>query len=247
MEYVYKYVDEGVCKYVGITNDMQKRFYQHTKDKLNEMKNPDVFYFPVYHRGDADMLETYLINYYKTGNYYNVSKTKKGDFSFLDICDRLPWVLYDGSVDCTLEPFSVSGLIGKKNTEVIYKPIYKDKIVYVDKNDTDAQIAEFLHDYYDHVKKIDKEISIEVEIINLLIKLIDEVGESIVKDHYAHILKGKDLHNKKLSILKQYRKEIDFLPVCVNSEKAIILRHELNAVIDEIDNLETWICKKNKY
>ena len=132
-QYVYKYVDGGIEKYVGITNDLPKRFYQHTKDKLNEMENPDVYYFPVKHRGDADMLETYLINYYNTGKYYNVAKTQKGDFSFFDVCDRLPWVLYEGSVDESLPTFSVSGLIGAKNTEVVYKTVIKnvDKAIYV--------------------------------------------------------------------------------------------------------------------
>ena len=119
-QYVYKCVESGITKYVGITEDLSKRLYQHSIDILNKMKNPNVYYFPVKYRGDADVLETYLINYYNTDKYYNVAKTQNGIFSFLtgDVCDRLPWVLYNGNVDESLPLFSISGLTIGNKTEV---------------------------------------------------------------------------------------------------------------------------------
>lgn len=246
MEYVYKYVDEGVCKYIGITNDLQKRFYQHTKDKLKEMLNPDVFYFPVCHRGDADMLETYLINYYKTGDYYNVSKTKKGDFSFLDICDRLPWVLYDGSIDTSLEPFSVSGLIGKKNIEIIYKPVYRDRPIYVDKTNIDMQIANFLEIYYEEKRTIDIVIQLQDDYVNKVEQMIDTTNIDHDDDIYIFVSNGLILLKEKLSLLKQYQEEIKPLPVCLNTEKASDLRSKLIIIEQQIKDFENELYKKDK-
>lgn len=109
VQYVYKYVDNcGDVAYVGITNNLSNRVKQHMHDKLQGIKDPTIYYFPVRYRGDAEMLETYLIYHYRTGRRYNVSKTKKGNFSFLDICEELPWKRFTGTVDKHTTPFQVS-------------------------------------------------------------------------------------------------------------------------------------------
>lgn len=205
-QYVYKYVDGGIEKYVGITNDLPKRFYQHTKDKLNEMKNPDVYYFPVKHRGDADMLETYLINYYNTGKYYNVAKTQKGDFSFFDVCDRLPWVLYDGNVNESLPLFSVSGLIGAKNTEVVYKTVteYVDKPIYIDEKSTSKREEKCWNDIKKTSDYLKHEINCDTEVIKFLENLILDKEYSECMDF---IQKGLYLHKKRLQGMMAYQKE----------------------------------------
>ena len=78
MEYVYKYENiNNTVVYVGITNNLTRRIREHQEDKLGEIKKPTIYYFPVKYRGDADMLETYLIDYYKTGKYYNEIEENK--------------------------------------------------------------------------------------------------------------------------------------------------------------------------
>lgn len=190
MEYVYKYLnDRGDVVYVGITNNMTKRTKQHETDKLSNIRNPLIFYFPVMYRGDAELLETYLINHYRTGNGYNVSKTKKGDFSFLDICDELPWVRYDGHVDEKLKPFKVS-VIRQNDTVVEERIVYKDcpkgfegNIQMIDEH------ARQMVDFYDD------EISCEKEIIKKLEDLLTIKESKIVK-------RGLELHRKKLIALE---------------------------------------------
>lgn len=129
MEYVYKYENEaGTVVYVGITNNMHRRTHQHKADKLSLIRNPAVFYFPVLTRPDAEMLETYLIDYYKTGQHYNISKTKKGEFTFLDICDLLPWQKWDGTQRDDEKPFLVSSFVDNKNT----KKVIVEKKVFIE-------------------------------------------------------------------------------------------------------------------
>lgn len=110
MYYVYRYIGKNKeVLYVGITQDMKKRVYQHKRDKLAEVsKSARIEYFAVKYREDADLLETYLISHFNTGQRFNVSKTKKGNVSFLRNCEYLPWIVYDGSVDESLKPFILS-------------------------------------------------------------------------------------------------------------------------------------------
>ena len=241
MEYVYKYVEQNKTKYVGITNNLSKRYYQHTKDKLNEMRNPDVWYFPIKYRADAEMLETYLINYYGTKKYYNIAKTAKGDFSFLDICDRLPWVLYDGTIDETLEPFSVTGLIGKKEIETVYRK----ETIYVDKSSDDAIISR----YYEEDSKlnhyIDCEIDCEKKVVSLLNKMLIENQYDPESNTYKTIKKGFLLHNKRLQGLKllnretqkfvfmQNRQRIEKLLRILNTIKILLEQHENHRYEDD--------------
>lgn len=240
-QYVYKYVDGGIEKYVGITNDLPKRFYQHTKDKLNEMKNPDVYYFPVKHRGDADMLETYLINYYNTGKYYNVAKTQKGDFSFLDVCDRLPWVLYDGNVNESLPLFSVSGLVGAKNTEVVYKTVIKnvDKVIYVDEKSTDKRINMYLDKIRNLSDYLEYEINCDTQVIQYLEKLLlnAEYAEQI-----DFIQKGLYLHKKRLQGTKAYQREFSKGWFSWNKNRLNRLIHILYVIRLQLEQHEGHRC-----
>ncbi len=125
--YVYKYVDTlGNVVYVGITNNLKRRVNEHKIDKLQVYDDVRIDYFPVNTRGDAEMLETYLINYYKTSKYSNVAKTKKGDFTFLDRCNELPWTTFTGKVDNTLKSFVISDLIEnqpiiKQQSEIMFR------------------------------------------------------------------------------------------------------------------------------
>lgn len=192
INYVYKYVEKGVVKYVGITNNMQKRFYQHTKDKLSMMHNPDVYYFPVKYRGDADMLETYLINYYNTKSYYNAVKTQKGDFSFFDVCDRLPWVLYEGHVNEGLEPFTVSSVIGKKYVEPV------EVVKLVDRKSIDGMLWE-----HRECEKIAEDlIEFERKIIPFLEQLLALKPDSA--DAISFIKTGLELHQRRLNLAEEF-------------------------------------------
>ena len=100
--YVYRYIDknDGIIKYVGITNNIDKRVEQHLMytDPLcgGEWR---IEYIEGLTRAEADMLETYYIQYYGTGKYYNKAKTKRGDIRFLN--DKIiksycgEWKLYE--------------------------------------------------------------------------------------------------------------------------------------------------------
>ncbi len=197
LNYVYKYVENGIVKYVGITNNMQKRFYQHTKDKLSEMSNPDVYYFPVRYRGDAYMLETYLINHYNTKSYYNVAKTQKGDFSFFDICDRLPWVLYEGCVGTDLEPFTVSSVIGKKYVEPM------EVVKLVDRNSVDGRAWEL----FESQQIAQDLVEFEETVVSFLERRIVEVE---LDRHISFIRKGLNLHKRRLNLAKEFLEAVDF-------------------------------------
>lgn len=205
MEYVYKYENiNNTVVYVGITNNLTRRIREHQEDKLGEIKKPTIYYFPVKYRGDADMLETYLIDYYKTGKYYNVAKTKKGDFSFFDICNRLPWALYEGKVDKTIKPFVVTDIIGKTQIEKIKEPIYIDS-----ENSHDKAIRE----YYENEENIKVfftlEILQEVEIIKGLKALLKSNGQPYfyegkwLRSHRSNecINRGLLLHTKRLRVM----------------------------------------------
>lgn len=129
VEYVYKYLNNrGDTVYVGITNDMNRRVKEHKTDKLGEIKNPLIYYFPVKYRGDAEMLETYLIGWYGTKKYYNVAKTEKGDFSFLDVIEDFPWKPYTGDPTAEEKPFMISEVIGTKEIIVEKEKIIEKKV-----------------------------------------------------------------------------------------------------------------------
>lgn len=112
MQYVYKYVLSGETLYVGITSNMERRVREHTYDKLADIApKSTIFYFPVMTRGDAEILETYLISYYNTGKHFNEAKTSKGEHHFLgDLCENLPWMPYEGKTDLYASPYVLSAI-----------------------------------------------------------------------------------------------------------------------------------------
>ena len=90
--YVYRYENEGEIVYVGITSDMKRRVEQHKYDKLGELNNPIIRYFRVPSKTDAEILETALIGYYKTGEKFNVAKSKKGPTVVVnEYISRITW------------------------------------------------------------------------------------------------------------------------------------------------------------
>lgn len=216
MQYVYKYVEKGTVKYIGITNNMSKRFYQHTKDKLNTMDNPDVYYFPVKYRADAEMLETYLINYYGTGKFFNISKTCKGDVSFLDICDKLPWTIYLGNVDDKIKPFTVSDV-----QEIVYEPT----TVYIDNESDNAKIQKIFDAHCDLLQKLDSAIKDETENVKYLKTLLSEYAEEKdITEWYSFVERGLFLHKKRLQAAMLAKRCLRGFPYGVNWERFKLIK-----------------------
>lgn len=166
MEYVYKYENgSGEVVYVGITNDMHRRISEHKKDKLSAIRNPDIFYFPVLTRADAEMLETYLIGHYRTGQHYNVSKTRKGEFTFIDICDQLPWKAWSDAQCDDEKPFLMSSLTGSENI----REIIVEKRVYVDaEKSVSSSVDKLQNDIMESRKAVKERIEYEEFIIGCL-------------------------------------------------------------------------------
>lgn len=193
MQYVYKYVDDSSrVVYVGITNNMVKRIYQHKKDKLKEIKNPVIYYFPVKYRADADMLETYLINHYNTGKYFNVAKTNKGEVSFFDICDKLPWTMFKGSVDESIKPFIVSDVSEK---------IYVEKSVVINAGTIDGKIMKFWEDFGKSQDLINERIDFEKGVI-------DGIQNLKGYQKYPFVVYGLYLHKKMFRCMELLKKHL---------------------------------------
>ena len=93
LNYVYRYISNGKTVYVGITNNLRKRVKQHQKDKLGTLQNPVIEYFCVPTRCEAEILETYLINAYKTYRYFNVAKASTDKVSIFESV-HFPWKLF---------------------------------------------------------------------------------------------------------------------------------------------------------
>ena len=213
MEYVYKYLDDrGEVAYVGITKNMERRVSQHLTNKLKEIKDPTIYYFPVMYRGDAELLETYLIGHYKTGQRYNVSKTKKGDFSFFDICDELPWIRYNGKVDAKLEPFQTS----KHRKEiVIEKEVPVEKRVYVDDTSSLEKIIHKLdQDERESKQFFESELDAETTIVEYLHDLVSKHPNNEIA------LTGYKLHKERLDALTEANDaEVWAIPFTKESEE----------------------------
>ena len=83
---VYKYTcnEDGIVKYVGISNNLQRRYEEHKRD---ELKGHDwtVSFIDGLTKTDAEILESYFISYYDTGKYYNKQKTIDGISKYLSI------------------------------------------------------------------------------------------------------------------------------------------------------------------
>ena len=134
--YVYRYKAGNEIVYVGIANNLKRRVDQHKRDKrdkLSTLKEPVIEYFCVQSRTDAELLETYFINKYKTGRFFNIKKANRGDVHFLDGVE-IPWEHY--SEDNIKNDNFIDVAPPKKVVEV-------EKIVYRKKQDsTDAIVAE---------------------------------------------------------------------------------------------------------
>lgn len=168
MQYVYKYVNRcGDVIYVGITNDLPRRIQQHKNDKLQHEDDADIYYFGVNERADAEMLETYLISHYKTAKYYNVSKTAKGDVSFLgDIVTSLPWEQYTGRVNKNINPFIVipkTEIVEKER--VVVEKVPESKITADDCAHIGCEIISILDERIEYENKIIAQLK-ELEIKN---------------------------------------------------------------------------------
>lgn len=109
MEFVYRYLEGCAVVYIGITNNLENRIRQHKFDKLGRVVSPRIQYICVENRADAEMLETYLINHFGTGKYYNVAKSNKGPVSFLDSAvGAMNWRDYHPGTPIVQEIFKVS-------------------------------------------------------------------------------------------------------------------------------------------
>lgn len=208
MQYVYKYLNNrGDVVYVGITNNMARRVKEHKSDKLADIKNPMIYYFPVKHRGDAEMLETYLIGWYGTKKYYNTAKTRKGDFSFLDVVEDFPWQRYeeDGAIEKI--PFVISEVIGTKEVIVEKEKIVKEK-VYVDKESSANDIINRHNQKcFEYTSFLDDQISSAEDWIKHLLGLL--------KSKNSHLLRltiscDLILFDKRLRALRLQRKYANY-------------------------------------
>lgn len=201
MQYVYKYLNNrGDVVYVGITNNMARRVKEHKSDKLADIKNPMIYYFPVKHRGDAEMLETYLIGWYGTKKYYNTAKTRKGDFSFLDVVEDFPWQRYeeDGAIEKI--PFVISEVIGTREVIIEKEKIVKKK-VYV-KNETE-QLELAMFRVRETGKVLDDLLVDTDNTINMLLRLQASGKDSV---DYELVEEGLELFKRRKRIINVQKK-----------------------------------------
>lgn len=206
MEYVYKYLNHrGDTVYVGITNDMQRRVREHRSDKLSEIKNPLIFYFPVKYRGDAEMLETYLINWYGTGRYYNVSKTRKGDFSFLDVCNDFPWVQYGTCSTQNVKPFVISDVIGTKEVVVEKERVIEKKVYVESEEDKHELVLLRLHEAKNALDNLSEETDKQIEkLLRLRSKDNDNIDREAVEEGLAIYKKRKKILELQKKLYKYF-------------------------------------------
>ena len=115
LNYVYRYISNGKTVYVGITNNLKVRVKQHKGDKLHILQNPQIEYFCVSSRTDADILERYLINLYNTGEYFNVSKVIKSNDgpTFLEHVP-FPWTQYSDDEPIKEVVFDIARILAAK-------------------------------------------------------------------------------------------------------------------------------------
>ncbi len=206
MQYVYKYIiQSSKVVYVGITNNLVSRIKQHEHDKLSVLNNPTIMYFPVKHRQDAEILETYLINHYGSGKYFNVKKKDRGNVSFLGECDELPWITFDGNVDLSAKPFSIDSFVKR---EVVREEVIKEVpiVKYVDTPQTDAEIIKMAwEEQAEALDYLEEESDAENKIIKALMLLLTPNTQWFKKDSVSDedIKEGIALHRERLSVIKK--------------------------------------------
>ena len=94
--YVYTYMDinDDIIKYVGITDNMKRRYNQHLKnDAWCNEEDYIVQYIEVDNQAIAEAYESDLIARYKTYQYYNEAKTGWGTINDLKPIDE--WHIFD--------------------------------------------------------------------------------------------------------------------------------------------------------
>lgn len=94
--YIYKYVVDNVIQYIGQTIDLNRRIYEHTKDTLRELNNPQIYYFEVENKTAMNSWEYMLINKYKPP--YNILLKKTSNI--IDINEQeITWLPYKNQID----------------------------------------------------------------------------------------------------------------------------------------------------
>jgi hypothetical protein len=203
MQYVYRYVKNKNVMYVGITNNMRRRVREHKQDKLSSLDGATVQYFAVKTRADAELLETYLINHYKTGEHFNVSKTKKGEVSFLGDLSKLPWVEYNGKIERKMPCFTINDLFPKSKTEV--------KIVKAPVLPKGASEDQILDDFYRQEEELRKWLDDDEEssrkIVQTISLALDPKFECVRAVSEECLLEGLTLYTEYLGVLKEIRGE----------------------------------------
>ena len=233
MQYVYRYIGNGKkVLYIGITSDMKQRVNQHKKDKLKDLKNATIQYFPVKSRTDAEIIETYLISTTKSCHDYNVSKTAKDKGSLLDEID-FPWMLYEGHVDKDAKPFVIP------KTEIVHD----EKYIYIPRDRQSKVIEEFTKDYKQSFLWFEKEIHFEREQARFLFYY-----HVLTRGSYWVELHGAYLHSTKWWRLKKaYRLLQQFFRSYNNDDRSISkTRYEFEQAMYDCIDLEKEIREFEK-
>lgn len=227
--YVYRYLKKGTTIYVGITNNMRARVYQHTQDKLAGQYDT-IEYFPTKTRGDAEILEAYLINHFGTGKYFNVSKTKIGEVSFLGDITNLPWVKWDGVVDYSLHCFEIRDLL----PDIITKVEIIEKRV-VPKGAKEEQIIDNFNTRLSEAqKKLRKEKEGAKKAITRLknmLKAKDTFSDKLTEDC---ILDALSLNEERLGIVNDIERTLPFGNLKPHIEEYIINKDKRNNLRERI-------------
>ena len=96
---VYRYIDtrDKFIKYVGIVygenRTLEQRHKEHIKNDIWCDENFKIQYLdvPVNNRSEAESLEAHFISLYKTGGWYNKSKSNWGQNSFVPTFNERDW------------------------------------------------------------------------------------------------------------------------------------------------------------
>ena len=120
--YVYKYVENDKIIYIGQTTDLEKRIYNHTKDKLANFKG-QIYYFKCPNKTAMNSWEYCLINKYHPK--YNIALNNSN--TSINI-EEPQWILYKTTVkpnNLLYFPIKKSTIASKKITLPLEKPVLK--------------------------------------------------------------------------------------------------------------------------
>lgn len=167
MGYVYKYIDleDNITKYIGIiwsdNRSLAQRIEEHRReDEWCKNKTWRIEYFYVNTRTDAECLEAHYIEFYKTYNYYNTSKSNWGICSFLPV--GIQWNLY------------------KEDTSILTKLKDKNSILLDENNELKNKIKslEYVIKEKDNQLAFAKQSNVSVVKDSEVDKLCNEIKES---------------------------------------------------------------------